>query len=99
MDAIFGIISLAVMIAVGLFGFAFSKGFVSRRLRFVDAIQSPVAPIAAGILAFVVAWPLSFLPFISTWPALVFAFGTAFGTASGVRAIRRGDSAGRPLLR
>lgn len=99
MDTIFGLLTLAMLVIVGVVGFAFSRGFVSRRLRFVDAIQSPVASVAAGIFAFAVAWPFTLLPFISLWPALIFAFGTAFGTASGVRAIRRGDSVNRPLLR
>ena len=50
-------------------------------------------------LSFLVLWPLSWLPIISATPAVVFAFGCAFGTASGVKALRRYDAGSPPLLR
>jgi hypothetical protein len=78
-------------ILFGIFGYVVSRNFVRNRLRFVDAVRSPLAPMAAGILAFLIAWPISILPFIGVGTALVFAFGCAFGTASGVKALRRGE--------
>lgn len=99
MDTIFGLIYFGVLAVVGIAGYVISKNFVRRRLRFVDAIQSPLAPIAAGVLAFALVWPLSFLPFVSTTTALLAGFGTAFGTASGARALRRGDYIDRQLTR
>ena len=60
----------------------FAKDFVRKKLRFVDAVRSPLAPILAGIAAFLLLWPLSWLPLITATPAVVFAFGCAFGTAS-----------------
>ncbi len=86
-----GTILTAATIAFGIFGFVVSRNFVRNRLRFVDAVRSPIAPMAAGILAFLVAWPLSILPFIGISTAVVFGFACAFGTASGIKALRRGD--------
>ncbi len=83
---------------LGIGGYLISRNFVRRRLRFVDAIRSPLAPIAAGILAFLVAWPISWLPLISATPAVVLGFACAFGTASGVRALKRGDFNSRQLM-
>ena len=84
---------------LGIGGYVISRNFVRRRLRFVDAIRSPFAPIAAGVLAFLVAWPISWLPLISVAQAVVLGFACAFGTASGVRALRRGElHSGRQLM-
>jgi hypothetical protein len=97
MDTILSLIYFGVLAAVGIAGYVISKNFVRRRLRFVDAIQSPLAPLAAGVLAFAVVLPLSFLPFISTTTAVLAGFATAFGTASGARALRRGEYIDRQL--
>ena len=81
---------LATVIA-GVGGYVFSRTFVRRRLRFVDAIQSPTAPLIAGVIAFALAWPLTLLPVVTMSAAILFGLGCGFGTASGVRALRRGD--------
>jgi O-antigen/teichoic acid export membrane protein len=94
-----GLITLLGTIVLGIGGYFLARDFVRKKLRFVDAVRSPLAPIAAGIGAFLVLWPLSWLPLISATPAVVFAFGCAFGTASGVKALRRYDAGSRPLLR
>src|SRR5687767_13718378 len=79
--------------------YVISRHIIRRRLRFVVAIRSPLAPIAAGVLAFLVAWPISWLPIVSVTPAVVLGFACAFGTASGVRALRRGElHSGRQLM-
>lgn len=86
-----------LLLAIG--GYVISRNFVRRRLRFVDAIRSPLAPIAAGVLAFLVASPISWLPLVPVTPAVVLGFACAFGTASGVRALRRGElHSGRQLM-
>ena len=84
-------------ILFGIFGYVVSRNFVRNRLRFVDAVRSPLAPLAAGVLAFFIAWPISILPFIGIGTAVAFAFGCAFGTASGVKALRRGEYNERQL--
>ena len=80
-----------VTLAAGLIGFLTARRFVSRRLRFVDAVQSRFAPLAAALTATLVTWPLTLLPAISLTTAIVFGIGTGLGTASGARRIRRAD--------
>jgi len=91
------LIVLGGTVALAIAGYVISRNFVRRRLRFVDAVRSPLAPIAAGIIGFLVFWPLSLLPIISVTPAVVLGFACAFGTASGVRALRRGEWNSRQL--
>jgi hypothetical protein len=88
---------LLITAAVGAIGFILARNFVRRRLRFVDAVHSPVAPLVAGLVAALVASPATLLPFITITTAIVFGIGTAIGTASGARAIRVADSARRRL--
>lgn len=78
-----------ITLAAGLIGFVIARGFVRRRLRFVDAVHSPMAPIVAGSTAALLAWPAAILPFVTFTTALVFGIGTGLGTASGSRALRR----------
>ena len=87
---------LLITIAAGMAGFILARSFVRRRLRFVDAIHSPVAPLVSGVLATLVAWPAVLLPLVTLTTAVVFGIGTAIGTASGARALR--DDEGRRRL-
>lgn len=75
----------------GILGYFVARNFVRNRLRYVDGIHSPWAPLTAGIVAFALAWPLSLLPLVSIGPALVFGLGTGLGTATGARLVRRAD--------
>ena len=88
----FGFLSLAITVATGILGFALARDFVRRRLRFVDGIYSPAAPWIAGLIAAVVAWPAALLPLITTGTTVLFGAAAGLGTASGVKALRRGDS-------
>jgi hypothetical protein len=90
-------LQLLITIAAGTIGYLLARTFVSRRLRFVDAIHSPMAPLIAGILAAAVAWPASVLPFVTLTTALVFGIGTGLGTASGSRAVRQAAAGHRQL--
>ena len=92
-----GTILMAGTIVLGFFGFIVSRDFVRSRLRFVDAARSPLFPLLAGVLGFVVAWPLAILPFIHVATAVVFGFGCAFGTASGAKALKRGEYIDRQI--
>ena len=80
-----------VTLGVGLAGYLLARRFVSRRLRFVDAVQSRFAPPAAALTATLLLWPLTMLPFITLMTAIVFGIGTGLGTASGARLVRRAD--------
>jgi hypothetical protein len=79
-------------ISAGLLGYFLARNFVRRRLRFVDAVQSPLAPILSGVAATLLAWPAVLLPFVTLITAIMFGIGTGFGTASGVRALKRNDN-------
>jgi hypothetical protein len=84
-------IPFAMTVAAGLAGYLLARGFVHHRLRFVDAVQSPLAPLVAGTLAALAAWPLALLPMVTLGTTLVFGIGTALGTVSGARLVRRDD--------
>ncbi len=66
-------------------GFVATRNFVRRRLRFVDAVQKPAAPLIAGIAAAAVALPVAALPLVTVWTAAAFGVGVAGGVASGRR--------------
>jgi hypothetical protein len=66
-------------------GYVVTRDFVRRRLRFVDAVRKPAAPLVAGVAAAVVALPAAALPFVTMWTAAAFGAGVAGGVASGRR--------------
>ena len=83
--------SLLLTFAAGLGGYLLARNFVSRRLRYVDAVQSRFAPFAAGLLGALFLAPLALLPTVSLWTAMVFGIGAALGTSRAGRIIRRAD--------
>jgi hypothetical protein len=85
-------INMMIVAAVAMVGFVIAKTFVRRRLRFVDAIYSPFAPLTVGVLMAAVAWPLAILPIITGTTTVIFGIGAGLGTASGVRALKRGTA-------
>jgi len=85
-------INVMIVAAVAMVGFVIAKTFVRRRLRFVDAIYSPLAPLTVGVLMAVLAWPLAILPIITGTMTVIFGIGAGMGTASGVRALKRGTA-------
>jgi hypothetical protein len=72
-------------------GFTIARNFVRRRLRFVDAVHSPLAPWAAGLAATLLALPVAALPMVSIPSALVFGVAVGLGARSGSRALQRVD--------
>ena len=50
---------LLVFIGAGIGGFVLARDFVRRRLRFVDAVHHPLAPLLAGLRRRPGAWPLA----------------------------------------
>lgn len=87
----YGTLVFALTLTAGIGGFILARNFVRRRLRFVDAIRSPLAPLIAGLGATLVALPAAILPLIAVKTAVLFGIGTGFGTASGVKALKRGS--------
>jgi len=87
-----GWIYTALIVAAGICGFVVARAFVRNRLRFVDGIYSPAAPWIAGLLAAVIAWPVAILPLVTTTTTTIFGLGAGLGTASGVKALKRGET-------
>ncbi len=81
------LIGLLVGAAALAAGFVAARRFVRRRLRFVDAVHKPAAPLVAGVAAAAVALPLAALPIaaLGIGTAVAFGVGVAGGVASGRR--------------
>ena len=87
-----GILYIAVIVAAAILGFALTRGFVRRRLRFVDAVRAPWVPWVVGIVAITLTAPVAwFLPLVTKATTVLFGIGAGMGTASGVKALKRGE--------
>jgi ABC-type Co2+ transport system permease subunit len=87
-----------VALAAGFAGYLLARRFVSRRLRFVDAVQSRFAPLFAAVIGALAILPLTALPLVTFTTAMIFGIGAGLGTASGARLLRRADTELRRLL-
>ena len=87
-------LQLLLTVAAGLGGYLISRNFVRNRLRFVDAVHRAWFPLVAGVLGFLLAWPLSLLPLVSAGPAAIFGLGVA----TEARMVRRADDPRRRLV-
>lgn len=73
-----------------LFGYLQSRKFVRGRLRFVDAIEKPAAPVVAGAVAALAAGPVVWLlPVVGGLSAVVFGLGVGLGVHHGARDVKR----------
>ncbi len=87
-----GIISIAISVVAVLFGYVNSRFFVRNKLRYVDAAQKGLAPLVAGGVAALVAWPiLAILPLVGLGlgTALLFGASVGLGVAAGAKDVRR----------
>ena len=74
-------------------GFVTSRNWVRNRLRYVDAVQKPLAPLVVGALCAAIAWPVTWLlPFVGVGTALLLGASVGVGVATGARDIRRGNA-------
>lgn len=79
----FEIIGLGLTVGAGLFGYLSTKDFAKRKLRFVDAVQSPGAAVVAGVGAAVIAAPVVWiLPLVGAPAALLLGAGVGLGMRS-----------------
>jgi hypothetical protein len=90
-NTLFGLLAIGITVVSGVLAFGFARGFVRRRLRFVDAARSPLTPFVAGGLGLLIAAPFTLLPLITGATVAVVGLGAGLGAKSGVTAIRRGD--------
>lgn len=89
---IWNLVTLVVAAGVGIASFGLAREYVRQRLRFVDAVRHPLAPWIAGGVVLMIASPIAvFLPFVTGFTALVAGAATGLGTASGVKALKRGE--------
>lgn len=85
----FVILSFAASFLIATFAYVQAKGFVTRRLRYVDAVQSVFAPFVAGGVAAVIALPLmAILPLVGAGTALSFGLAVGLGVAAGAREVK-----------
>jgi hypothetical protein len=63
-------------------GFAWTRGFVRRRLRFVDAVHTRPAPWIAGGAAALIAAPVTLLPLVTGLAAVALGLGVGLGVRS-----------------
>jgi hypothetical protein len=92
LEGIWSLLSLGVTLVVGGLAFSVTREFVRRRLRFVDAVRHPALPWLVGGVVILIASPIALvLPLITATTAVVAGFGTGLGTASGVKALKRGE--------
>lgn len=81
------LLGLAISLAVAVFGYSRARAFVSERLRYVDAVNHPLAPLMAGVGAFFAgALVAAFLPIVGVGTALTFGLAVGLGVSAG-----RGD--------
>jgi hypothetical protein len=86
----FFMIGVFASFVVALLGFIVSRRFVESRLRYVDAVQKPIAPVLAGLGAALIALPVvAIVPFIGIGTAILFGVSVFAGVSSGARDIRR----------
>ena len=86
---LFIILSFLLTLGIVTVTYAQTRRFVTRRLRYVDAVQNALAPFIAGIAAAVVALPLvAIIPLVGIGTALSFGFAVGAGVAAGAREAR-----------
>ena len=86
----FGLLAFALSTAAVIIGFTQAKDFVARRLRYVDAARSPLAPFVADIGAAIIAAPIVWLlPFVGAGSAIAFGLSVALGVAAGNKNVRQ----------
>jgi hypothetical protein len=83
------LLALAATIVAAAFGFIATRKYVRDRLKFVDAVHTLKAPLIAGLVAWAIAMPLTWIiPLVGTGTAILFGLSVAFGVRAGARDIR-----------
>jgi len=88
-DTILSVLAITIAVMGGVMAFGFARGFIRRRLRFVDGARSPLVPWLAGGLGILVAAPFTLLPLISGATVAAIGLGAGLGAKSGAVALRR----------
>jgi hypothetical protein len=84
------LLGFAASTAIVFFGYSRARRFVSEKLRYVDAVNHPAAPVVAAVGAAALAWPImAMLPLVGAGTALSFGLSVGLGVAAGRADIRR----------
>ena len=90
------LLGLAISMAVAVLGYSRARAFVSERLRYVDAVNHPLAPLMAGAGAFALgALVAAFLPIVGVGTALTFGLAVGLGVSAGRGDVPRFPRTGR----
>jgi hypothetical protein len=90
--SLFSLVGFVVTIGGALFAFGVAREYVRNRLRYVDAVRHPLAPWIAFFVATVILIPVvAILPLVGFGTALIVGGATGVGTASGIKALKRGE--------
>ena len=83
------LLSFAVSTVLAILAYAQARNFVTRRLRYVDAVQSALAPFVAGAAVALVCLPIfAFIPFVGLGTALTLGLAVGAGVAAGAREVK-----------
>jgi hypothetical protein len=83
------LLSFLASTVLAILAYASARNFVTRRLRYVDAVQSALAPIIAGVCVAVICLPIvAFLPLVGFGTALTLGLAVGAGVAAGAREVR-----------
>ena len=95
---LFQLIAIAISLGVSLFGYATARRYVHDRLKYVDGVQTMKAPVIAGLIAWALFMPLTFLPLVNilvgAGTAIVFGLSVGLGVRAGAKDIRLGRITG-----
>ncbi len=86
----FGLIAFIAATAAAGLGYLQARGFVRRRLRYVEGVHSLRAPLIAGFAALCVATPIVWvLPIVGAGTAVLFGIGVGAGVSAGSKDIQQ----------
>ncbi|HEY4320577.1 MAG TPA: hypothetical protein VGM77_05295 [Gemmatimonadales bacterium] len=93
--AVFTAVGAVITIGSAVLAFGLARQYVRNKLRFVDAVRSPLMPwvvaIGATILMTPVVFVLGIVHLVGFGTALIVGGASGLGTASGVKALKRGE--------
>ncbi len=89
------IAALAIATGATVFGYWQARSFTQNKLRYVDGVHRGIVPVAAGLIAALIAAPVVWLvPLVWGGTGLLFGAGVAMGVSAGARDIRKRLGAG-----